>query len=185
MKVILIQGAKNTGKTTLCNRIDEWLQRESLKEQQKTFRIEMTKHFSKKNDFFAVYDIYTNKTNKNPEELDVFKARIFINSGSEEECITPFERFYKNENEEYYKNKPQADLVITAIRPSGTDSNKIIEVLNMNNSEKLNLDDLEELKLSPKTIYSYQEDTSKDILLIQLEKTPLELIKEEIRKLFK
>ena len=26
MKVILIQGAKNTGKTTLCNRIDEWLQ---------------------------------------------------------------------------------------------------------------------------------------------------------------
>ena len=49
----------------------------------------------------------------------------------------------------------------------------------------LNLSDLEELNLSPKTIYSYQEDTSKDIQLIQLEKTPLKLIKEEIRKLFK
>lgn len=184
MKVILIQGAKNTGKTTLCNRIDEWLQRELLREKGINLRIEMTKHFSKKNDFFAVYDIYTNKTIKNPEELDVFKARIFINSGSEEKCITPFERFYKNENEEYYKSKQQPDLVITAIRPSGTDSNKIIEVLNMNNSEKLNLDDLKELKLSPKTICSYKKD-AKDNLLIQLEKTPLELIKEEIRKLFK
>lgn len=180
MKVILIQGAKNTGKTTLCNRIDEWLQRESLKEQQKNFRIEMTKHFSKKKDFFAVYDIYTNKKIKNPEELDVFKARIFINSGSEEKCITPFERFYKNENEEYYKSKPQADLVITAIRPLGTNlHNDMKDILG------LNLSDLEELNLSPKTIYSYQEDTSKDIQLIQLEKTPLKLIKEEIRKLFK
>lgn len=176
MKVILIQGKANTGKTTLCKQIDEWLQRELLREKGINLRIEMTKHFSKKNDFFAVYDIYTNKTIKNPEELDVFKARIFINSGSEELCITPFERFYKNENEEYYKSKQQPDLVITAIRPSGTDSNKIIEVLN--------LDDLEELKLSPKTICSYKKD-AKDNLLIQLEKTPLELIKEEIKKLFK
>lgn len=173
MKVILIQGKANTGKTTLCNQIDEWLQRELLKKKGINLRIEMTKHFSKKNDFFAVYDIYTNK---DEEKTDSFKARIFINSGSEELCITPFERFYKNENEEYYKSKQQPDLVITAIRPSGTDSNKIIEVLN--------LDDLEELKLSPKTICSYKKD-AKDNLLIQLEKTPLELIKEEIRKIFK
>jgi len=98
MKIILIQGDENTGKTTLCNQIDEWLQRELLREKGINLRIEMTKHFSKKNDFFAVYDIYTNKTIKNPEELNVFKARIFINSGSEKLCITPFERFYKNEN---------------------------------------------------------------------------------------
>ena len=180
MKVILIQGAKNTGKTTLCNRIDEWLQKESLKEQQRNFRIEMTKHFSKKNDFFAVYDIYTNKTNKNPEELDVFKARIFINSGSEEECITPFERFYKNENEEYYKNNNyEPDLLITAIRPS---NDSLYD--EMKKALGLDLSDLEKVSLSPKTIYSYKKD-AKDNLLIQLEKTPLELIKEEIKKLFK
>lgn len=75
-----------------------------------------------------------------------------------------------------YTPSKMPDLLITAIRPSGTDSNKIIEVLD--------LDDLEKLNLSPKTIYSYQKDTSKDILLIKLEKTPLELIKEKIRELF-
>ena len=172
MKIILIQGKANTGKTTLCNRIDEWLQRELLREKGINLRIEMTKHFSKKNDFFAVYDIYTNK---DEEKTDSFKARIFINSGSEELCITPFERFYKNENEEYYKSKQQPDLVITAIRPSGTDRNKIIEVLNLDNLEELNLSSIS---------CSYKKD-AKDNLLIQLEKTPLELIKEEIRKLFK
>ena len=181
MKIILIQGAENTGKTTLCNRIDEWLQRESLREQRYNFRIEMTKHFSKKNDFFAVYDIYTNKTNKNPEELDDFKARIFINSGSEEECITPFERFYKNENEEYYKNKRQPDLVITAIRPSDNNNTDKQLYNKMKNALELDLSDLETVSLSPKTIYSYKKDAKDN----QLEKTPLELIKEEIRKLFK
>ena len=74
-----------------------------------------------------------------------------------------------------YTLSEKPDLLITTIRPSGTDINKIIEVLN--------LDDLEELKLSPKTICSYKKDT-KDNLLIQLEKIPLELIKEEIRNIF-
>ena len=77
-----------------------------------------------------------------------------------------------------YTQSKEPDLLITAIRPSGTDLyNQMKDILE--------LDDLEKLELSPKTIYSYQEDTSKDILLIQLEKTPLELIKEEIRKIFK
>lgn len=184
MKVILIQGDENTGKTTLCNRIDEWLQRESLKEQQKNFRIEMTKHFSKKNDFFAVYDIYTNKTNKNPEELDFFKARIFINSGSEEKCITPFERFYKNENEEYYKNNNyEPDLLITAIRPSDNNNTDKLLYNKMKNALELDLSDLEKVSLSSISC-SYKKD-AKDNLLIQLEKIPLELIKEEIKKLFK
>ena len=47
----------------------------------------------------------------------------------------------------------------------------------------LNLSDLENVNLSPKTNYSYKEDTFNN-LLIQLEKTPLELIKEKIRALF-
>ena len=175
MKVILIQGVENTGKTTLCNQIDEWLQRELLREKGINLRIEMTKHFSKKNDFFAVYDIYTNKTIKNPEELDFFKARIFINSGSEEKCIIPFGRFYKNENKEYYKNNHQPDLLITAIRPSKTLYKKTIKALNLDNLEELNLSSIS---------CSYKEDIFKKNLLIQLEKTPLELIKEKIRELF-
>lgn len=173
MKVILIQGKANTGKTTLCNQIDEWLQRESLKEQRNNFRIEMTKHFSKKNDFFAVYDIYTNKTDKAQEELDSFKARILINSGSEAECITFFKKFYKNDRGVYYKNNPQLDLLITAIRPSGTKLyNEMKDVLGLNLSEE-----------NVNSSCSYKED-DKNNLLIQLEKTPLELIKEKIRALF-
>ena len=172
MKVILIQGKANTGKTTLCNRIDEWLQRELLREKGINLRIEMTKHFSKKNDFFAVYDIYTNK---DEEKTDSFKARIFINSGSEEKCIIPFGRFYKNENKEYYKNNHQPDLLITAIRPSKTLYKKTIKALNLDNLEELNLSSIS---------CSYKEDTFKKNLLIQLEKTPLELIKEKIRELF-
>ena len=178
MKIILIQGDENTGKTTLCNQIDEWLQRELLREKGINLRIEMTKHFSKKNDFFAVYDIYTNKTDKAQEELDSFKVRILINSGSEAECITFFKKFYKNDRGKYYKSNPQPDLLITAIRPLGTDLyDKMKDVLG------LNLSDLENVNLSPKTNYSYKEDTFNN-LLIQLEKTPLELIKEKIRALF-
>ena len=168
MKVILIQGAENTGKTTLCNQIDEWLQRELLREKGINLRIEMTKHFSKKNDFFAVYDIYTNKTIKNPEELDFFKARIFINSGSEESCITPFERFYKNEKDEYYKNNNyEPDLLITAIRPSDNNNNTDKQLYNkMKNALELDLSDLEKVSLSSISC-SYKKD-AKDNLLIQL-----------------
>ena len=73
-----------------------------------------------------------------------------------------------------YTPSKMPDLLITAIRPSGTDLyNQMKDILELDNLEKVNL--------SP----TYQEDTSKDILLIQLKKTPLELIKEEIKKLFK
>ena len=178
MKIILIQGAENTGKTTLCNQIDEWLQRESLREQGYNFRIEMTKQFSKKNDFFAVYDIYRNETKENQEKRDSFKTRIFINSGSEKVCITSFEKFYKNEREEYYVKNQQPDLLITAIRPSNTNLyNKMKGLLG------LDLSDLEKVELSSKTRCLYKEDASEN-LLIQLEKTPLQLIKEKIRALF-
>ena len=101
-----------------------------------------------------------------------------INSGSEAECITFFKKFYKNDRGKYYKSNPQPDLLITAIRPLGTDLyDKMKDVLG------LNLSDLENVNLSPKTNYSYKEDTFNN-LLIQLEKTPLELIKEKIRALF-
>ena len=30
MKIILIQGCEDTGKTTLCNKLDEWLQKSRI-----------------------------------------------------------------------------------------------------------------------------------------------------------
>jgi len=245
MKIILIQGDENTGKTTLCNQIDEWLQKEfideySSKRSKKIEKMVVTKDISLDTDFFALYDIKQKESIKH--------KRIIINSLSDEvEQFYKFKDFFeehkeektnivkdainsyfdkllkeakKDKKNEIYKKKkeyldkisnipisdvetqkqkiedleysdkimekiPQSytpsempDLLITAIRPSGTDLyNQMKDILG--------LDDLEKVNLSPKTICSYQEDTSKDILLIQLEKTPLELIKEEIRELFK
>ncbi|WP_304289892.1 hypothetical protein [Capnocytophaga leadbetteri] len=247
MKIILIQGAENTGKTTLCNQIDEWLQKEfideySSKRSKKIEKMVVTKDISLDTDFFALYDIKQKESIKH--------KRIIINSLSDEvEQFYKFKDFFEEHKEEKtnivkdainsyfdirkkifesdvnsleqnikdfvcdeieqclkkipniptsdvdtlkqkikdfcderisqpYTQSKEPDLLITAIRPSGTDLyNQMKDILE--------LDDLEKLELSPKTIYSYQEDTSKDILLIQLEKTPLELIKEEIRKIFK
>ena len=242
MKVILIQGDENTGKTTLCNQIDEWLQKEfideySSKSSKKIEKMVVTKDISLDTDFFALYDIKQKESIKH--------KRIIINSLSDEvEQFYKFKDFFEEHKEEktnivkdainscfyellkgekkqgkkneIYKKKreyldkisnipisdvetqkqkiedleysdkimekiPQSytpsempDLLITAIRPSGTDLyNQMKDILELDNLEKVNL--------SP----TYQEDTSKDILLIQLKKTPLELIKEEIKKLFK
>ena len=80
MKVILIQGKANTGKTTLCNRIDEWLQNNRIYELQQLIsdrkngkkspikeitKIEVIKQILPNNDFYAVYDIQFS-TKENP-----------------------------------------------------------------------------------------------------------------------
>ena len=78
----------------------------------------------------------------------------------------------------YYVKNQQPDLLITAIRPSNTNLyNKMKGLLG------LDLSDLEKVELSSKTRCLYKEDASEN-LLIQLEKTPLQLIKEKIRALF-
>lgn len=240
MKVILIQGAENTGKTTLCNQIDEWLQKEfideySSKRSKKIEKMIVTKDISLDTDFFALYDIKQKESIKHKriiinslsDEVEQFyKFKDFFEEHKEEKTNivkdainSYFDKLLKEEkkdkkNEIYKKKKeyldkisdipisdvetqrekvkdlgcneimekiPQSytrskmpDLLITAIRPSGTDLyNQMKDILELDNLEKVNL--------SP----TYQEDTSKDILLIQLKKTPLELIKEEIKKLFK
>lgn len=204
MKVILIQGAENTGKTTLCNQIDEWLQREFIDEyfeenHEKIEKMVVTKDISLDTDFFAIYDI---KQIKN-----INHKRIIINSLSDEiKQIEAFKGFIEEhvkddipisdvdtekqntEGLKYsdkimerisqsYTPSQKPDLLITVIRP--LDTNKRL-YNKMKNILGLNLSDLEEVNLSP----TYHENTSKDILLIKLEKTPLELIKEEIRKIF-
>lgn len=120
MKVILIQGAKNTGKTTLCNRIDEWLQNNRIYELQQLIsdrkngqnssikeitKIEVIKRILPNNDFYAVYDIqFSTKGNK----------RVIINTLSDYSKITEFEDFYNNN-----KNNNNYDVFITTIRDKG------------------------------------------------------------------
>lgn len=119
MKVILIQGKANTGKTTLCNRIDEWLlnnriyelrqlissrksgQNSSIKE---IIKIEVIKKILPHNDFYAVYDIqFSIGGNK----------RVIINTLSDYNTITEFENFYNNNKNKGY------DIFITTIRDEG------------------------------------------------------------------
>lgn len=242
MKVILIQGAENTGKTTLCNQIDEWLQKEfineySSKRDRKIEKMVVIKDLSLNTDFFALYDIKQKKSinhkriiiNSLSDEVDQFykfkdffeehrieKTNVLkdtINSFFDELIKKEVNQDKKNEiyekKKEYldkisdipisnveiqkqkiegleysdkimerisqpYTQSQEPDLLITAIRPSGTDLyDKMKDVLG----------DLKNVSLSPKTSYSYKED-AKNNLLIQLEKTPLELIKEKIRDLF-
>ena len=103
MKVILIQGAENTGKTTLCNQIDEWLQKEFIneyfkpkykKKHEKIEKMVVTKDISLRTDFFALYDIKQKKS--------INHKRIIINSLSDE-----VEQFYKFKEffEEHKKEK--------------------------------------------------------------------------------
>lgn len=245
MKVILIQGAENTGKTTLCNQIDEWLQKKFIDEyfskgDERIEKMVVTKDISLDTDFFALYDIKQIK-NINHKRIiinslsDAFQQIYKFNDFFEEHRIEKtnivkdainscFYELLKGEKKqgkknEIYKKKKEyldkisdipicdvetqkqkiedleysdkiierifqsytpsqkPDLLITAIRPLDTNKglyNKMKNILG------LNLSDLEEVNLSP----TYHENTSKDILLIQLEKTPLELIKEEIRNIF-
>lgn len=116
MKVILIQGKANTGKTTLCNRIDEWLlnnriyelqqlissrksgQNSSIKE---IIKIEVIKKILPHNDFYAVYDIQFSKGGN---------KRVIINTLSDYNTITEFENFYNNNKNNGY------DVFITTIR---------------------------------------------------------------------
>jgi len=258
MKIILIQGAENTGKTTLCNQIDEWLQKEfideySSKRSKKIEKMIVTKDISLDTDFFALYDIKQKESIKHKriiinslsDEVEQFyKFKDFFEEHKEEKTNivkdainSYFDILLKNEKEnnkkEIYETKEKClkkifesdvnsleqnikdfvcdeieqclkkipniptsdvdtlkqkikdfcderisqpytpsdmpDLLITAIRPSGTNLyNDMKDILG------LNLSDLEEIKLSP----TYQEDTSKDIQL-------LELIKGVIRKFFK
>jgi len=91
---------------------------------------------------------------------------------------------YNKNDKDDKNNNYEPDLLITAIRPSDNNNNTDKQLYNkMKNALELDLSDLEKVSLSSISC-SYKKD-AKDNLLIQLEKTPLELIKEEIRKLFK
>lgn len=119
MKVILIQGKANTGKTTLCNRIDEWLLNNRIYELQQLInnrkngqnfsikeitKIEVIKQILPNNDFYAVYDIQSSKKEN---------KRVIINTLSDYSKITKFVNFYNNNKNKGY------DIFITTIRDEG------------------------------------------------------------------
>lgn len=135
MKVILIQGAKNTGKTTLCNRIDEWLQNNRIYKLQQLINsrkngqnpsikeiteIEVIKRILPHNDFYAAYDIpFSTKVNK---KVIIENKRVIINTLSDYKKITNFKKFY-NDN----KKNNGYDIFITTIRDEGSPKEVIEE----------------------------------------------------------
>ena len=171
MKVILIQGKENSGKTTLCNQIDEWLQK-GIFQDVNLKRVDVTKQCFKKQDFVAIYDVFA-------ETADNKEVRILINSASDDNTsIDTFESFKNNCNEEYYKNK-EVDILITTIR--NNDKPKLQErIMEICDLAKKDFDQVPSIP-----IVIHKEDISKNKLMIELEKSPLHLIKEEIRTLLK
>lgn len=143
MKVILIQGKANTGKTTLCNQIDEWLQNNRIYELQQLIsdrkngqkspikeitKIEVIKQILPNNDFYAVYDIQFYDIQSSKKE----NKRVIINTLSDLEEITKFEDFYNNNKNNGY------DIFITTIRGGGS-PRKVIENFCKEELKKINL----------------------------------------------
>lgn len=102
MEVILIEGKDNTGKTTICLKIETWLLDMGFKEI-KRVRTNAPKH----DDFMSIY-----------EHIEC-KTIIVINSGSD--LITLIRKF-----EEFYNDLkiPKCNVLISAIRPEGTIKNR-------------------------------------------------------------
>jgi len=123
MKVILIQGAENTGKTILCNRIDEWLLNV------KNFSIEDREpktSTSKIEDFKAIYS----------KKIDAKEIRIILNSSSDTlKIIDDFKRYYVNNQNNGY------DMFVTTIRsPKNVKLNKEVKGIYAPQSEDLVID---------------------------------------------
>ncbi|MEN2719029.1 hypothetical protein [Capnocytophaga sputigena] len=123
MKVILIQGKANTGKTTLCNRIDEWLLNV------KNFSIEDREpktSTSKIEDFKAIYS----------KKIDTKEIRIILNSSSDTlKIIDDFKRYYVNNQNNGY------DMFVTTIRsPKNVKLNKEVKGIYTPQSEDLVID---------------------------------------------
>lgn len=82
MKVILIQGKANKGKTSLCEKIKEWIETETQIQFNKIDEIKINKK-----DFLVVYEITFKRS----------KKRVIINSQSDiSSDIDKFEKFYWN-----------------------------------------------------------------------------------------
>lgn len=103
MKVILIQGRKDAGKTTLCETIGKWLENNGYPKQDDVY-------YSKgAPDFYRTYKgIYSGVDNT----LKGKEIRIVVNTGCD--LFTSNQEF-----ETYYKSRGTIDILITSIRSIG------------------------------------------------------------------
>ena len=162
MKVILIQGDENTGKTTLCNQIDKWLQKKFISERGKKIeKMVVTKDISLDTDFFALYDI---KQIKN-----INHKRIIINSLSDE-----VKQFYKFKEffEEHKKEK--TDVVKDVI-------NSCFDILLKNVKE--NKKDKKEIYKNIKEIYETKERCLEKISEIHASDSDIDTLKQKKKDL--
>lgn len=129
MKVILIQGEKDAGKTTLCKAIEKWII-DQWTSKHKEIRI--VREANGKDDFLGMYEIIDTKGNNKP-------FKIIINSASDHSTmIKKFETFYKT-------HRP-CDILITAIRPDNASDKKLHEGIKDVFQEDLKKDSKEDSK---------------------------------------
>ena len=101
MKVILLQGKGNSGKTTLSTEIDEWLLQNSFVEEFKKLDPNNENASPYQRDFWAIYY----------KKIEGRNVRVFLNSWSDTgDIINAFRDIYKENKKDGY------DILITAIR---------------------------------------------------------------------
>ena len=128
MKIILIQGGEDTGKTTLCNKLDEWLQKEQ-NYRRTVYEEDEPKKPKHKNlkDFRAVYE----KEGK----------KVLMNTlADDQDVIQQFEDFFQ-------KNQQDVDMLITSIRPPKESFSTSIKQVYGNKKEDILVDMEENLEV--------------------------------------
>lgn len=137
MKVILIEGRQNAGKTTLCEVIGKWLEKNGYPKQD-------INYIKGGPDFYGTYKGIYSGVDKALQGKDI---QIVVNTASDlYTIIQNFETYYKN-----VKKKGSIDILITAIRSIGhhieneKDVRQQIEDIytpDMSGTENINLDSL-------------------------------------------
>ena len=128
MKIILIQGGEDTGKTTLCNKLDEWLQKEQSY-QRTVYEKDEPKKPKHKNlkDFRAVYE----KEGK----------KVLMNTlADDQNVIQQFEDFLA-------ENQQDVDMLITTIRPPKDNLSTLIKQVYGSKKEDILVDMEENLEV--------------------------------------
>lgn len=101
MKVILLQGKGNSGKTRLSCKIDEWLLQNGFVEEFKKLNPSNQNTSLYQRDFWAIYY----------KKIEGRNVRVFLNSWSDTgDIINAFRDIYKENEKDGY------DILITAIR---------------------------------------------------------------------
>ena len=143
MKIILIQGGEDTGKTTLCNKLDEWLQKEQ-NYRRTVYKEDEPKKPKHKNlkDFRAVYE----KEGK----------KVLMNTLADDEIvIQEFKNFLA-------ENQQDVDMLITTIRPPKDNLSTLIKQVYGSKKEDILVDMEENLEVVTDKIIKVF-DTIKDL----------------------